>query len=237
MIVQDSIRSFNDALLCRLTAAKPRFFSPIPILFALIPFFLSGSVAVALAQSQASPAPDASVSTPPGVGSIDDYVGDNGSVGLAGPLASYVPMLGIAVFRGGGKLADGRQMNGLAVSVVDHQGPAYDAGVRAAHVRMGTTAAKIGATVLIFGAGAVFPPALLGLPLVSQINNTKAFDVIVAVDAERIRDVNELENSLRRAKAGETVYLTVIRDGRRVQLHMAMPAVHEVLSASSIVPE
>jgi len=91
-------------------------------------------------------------------------------------------------------------------------------------------AAEVGATVLVVGAAAFFPPAIFGVPFLMQMQSPRSYDVLVAVDGERVQDVDELENSLREAKAGETIYLTIIRSGRRVQLRVPMPG---VMSASS----
>jgi S1-C subfamily serine protease len=65
----------------------------------------------------------------------------------------------------------------------------------------------------------------LGVPLLVKMPSPRISDVIVAVDAERIRDISELGDYLRNAKAGETLYLTIIRDGRRVQLGIPIPTV------------
>jgi len=129
------------------------------------------------------------------------------------------------VFRAATRLVSGQQLSGLAVSSVDQEGPGYDAGIRAEHIRAARAAVQVGATVLVIGAAAFFPPAIFGVPLLAQMQTPRAYDVIVAVDAERIQDVSELEYSLRKAMAGETIYLTIIRNGRRMQLQLPMPGI------------
>ncbi len=47
--------------------------------------------------------------------------------------------------------------------------------------------------------------------------------LIVAVDAQRTRNVGELESALSQTEPGETVYLTVVSGGRREQVHVNPP--------------
>ena len=189
---------------------------------------VSSTVSIGLADATNSSS-DSSISMPPNLGSVDDYSKNREYPYYASPPSaspSYVPMLGIHVFQNEGKLASGQSLSGLAVTSVDQSGPAYDAGIRAQHLQMKKTAAEIGAATLVLGAAAFFPPVLVGIPLLARrMGSPKGYDVIVAIDAERIRDVNELENSLRYVKAGETIYVTIIREGQRVQLLVPMPAV------------
>jgi S1-C subfamily serine protease len=63
------------------------------------------------------PTADAPLSSPSGLGTIDDYMGND-----AGPVD--IPQLGIAVRNGSAKLADGRQISGVKVVEVLASGPA-----------------------------------------------------------------------------------------------------------------
>jgi S1-C subfamily serine protease len=190
-----------------------------------------GSIRAGCADATNGAALDASVQPPPpGVGTIDEYVGQRGGFGRTAPARAQIPILGISVFRDQGKLASGEELDGLAVTSVDKLGPAYKAGIRAQHIVVKSAAEEVGATVLVLGAAAFFPPTLFVVPMLARMPSTKTYDVIVAIDAQRIQDVEELESSLRSATAGETIYLTIIRDGRRLQLRMPMP---DVVSASA----
>ena len=157
---------------------------------------------------------------PPNVGSIAEYMEKGGNPAFA----SYLPLFGIHVFEGRGELASGQSFSGLCVTAVDRPGPADDVGIRAEHIRVLRTATEVGASALLAGAILVFPPAIVGVAMIPDMGSTKAYDVIVAVDGERTRNTNELENSLRCVKAGEVIYLTIIRDGRRAQLRLLAPA-------------
>jgi S1-C subfamily serine protease len=187
-----------------------------------------------LADSTASAAPEASPSAPPELGSIEDY-GKQSDRGRFYQTPARVPLLGISVFEAVGKLVSGERLNGLAVGSVDATGAGYDAGIQAPHLRKQTAAKELGAMALVIGAAAIFPPALLGVPLLTKMPSPQAYDVIVAVDAERIRDLSELERSLSNAKAGQIIYLTIIREGRRLQLRAFVRSV--TAAASALAPK
>jgi hypothetical protein len=185
-----------------------------------------GSVRICLADATNSAASDSSIDTPPNVGSVDDYVNNRDSYYGPAVKPSYVPPLGISVFKSEGKLASGEKLSGLAVTSVDLAGPGHDAGIREQRLRMTKAAGQVGAAALMVGAAAFFPPVLLGVPMLSKkMGSPRAYDVIVAIDGERIREVSELEDYLHKAKAGETIYVTIIREGQRVQLRVPMRAV------------
>ena len=166
---------------------------------------------------------------PPNVGSVTEYI-ENGSNPAR---SSYLPLIGIHVFEGPGKLASGQQLSGISVISVDRPGPGDEAGLRAQHVRVLRAATEVGLGVAIVGAALLFPPAMLGVPLIQHMDSATAYDVIVAVDADRTRNISELEDCLRNVKASETIYVTVIREGRREQLRVLAPASFDPHSPTS----
>jgi hypothetical protein len=161
--------------------------------------------------------------TPPNLGSVGEYARETGMP--QSRIASYVPLLGISVFNGRARLASGQELSGLVVTSVDRLGLGHAGGIQGDHIQMARASAQVGVIVVLVGAAAFFPPAILGVPLLVKMPSPRISDVIVAVDAERIRDISELGDYLRNAKAGETLYLTIIRDGRRVQLGIPIPTV------------
>ena len=189
-----------------------------------------GGVIVAHADSSYPDSLDASVTAPPDVGTVDEYIDQRGSFMRGAPRPAHIPMLGVTVFRNRGKLTSGEELDGLAVADIDRHSPAYDAGLRGERIKAAVAAKEVGAAALVLGAAAFFPPVLFAVPMLSQMSSPRTYDVIIAIDAERIEDVNELEQCLRKASAGETIYMTIIRDGRRMQLRVAVPAVVSVSS-------
>src|SRR5271166_5915656 len=123
--------------------------------------FELGSVTLGLADVTNATALDSS--TPPNLGSIGEYARETGSPQSA--IASYVPLLGISVFSGSGRLASGQELSGLVVTSVDQWGLGYAGGIRGQRIQMSRASAQLGIIVFVVGAAAVFPPAMLGIPL------------------------------------------------------------------------
>lgn len=156
---------------------------------------------------------------PPNVGSIAEYIDKN----HIEPPPSCASLVGINVFEGQGTLASGQKLSGVGVISVDRPSAADEAGIRAERLPPMAAAAELGVGVLVIGALLAFPPAFFAVGLVPKTPDHKAYDVIIAVDADRTRNLGDLETSLRKAVAGETIYLTVIRDGQRKQLQVIAP--------------
>ena len=158
---------------------------------------------------------------PPQPGSVDDYIKNTEADIAAAPLLTLnAEILGIHVFNTRGALVSGQLVRGVGVDVVDPAGPAYEAGIRAPHVRKARAAAEAGLIALIFGGAMFFPPVIMVIPLMNPME-FREFDVILAVDAQRTHDVFEFQDSLRNIKPGELVYLTVLREGKREEIHVS----------------
>lgn len=158
------------------------------------------------------------------LGTVRDYMNDNGSDSSRYVLMpSHVALLGVDVVPAETKMATGGEILGLAVTSVESSGPAEDAGLRGARVNRGHVAAEIGVGIALVGAALFFPPALFGVAFIDQLGDAKKYDVIVAVDAQRTRSTFDLDTSLRSALPGEIIYVTVVRDGQRLQLRITAP--------------
>jgi len=157
---------------------------------------------------------------PPHIGSLAEYMGRD--PGEWEP--SYVSRVGIQIIEDRARLASGQMMAGLSVISVEPLSLAEDAGIRSERVPTATAAEQLGLSVAVIGSMLFFPPAALGVAMIPKLHWNKARDVIVAVDAERTRNICDLEASLRNAKAGEIIYLTVVRNGQREQLQIVVPS-------------
>src|SRR5579885_2850971 len=111
------------------------------------------------------------------------------------------------------RLATGQMACGLAVLEVRPGSPAALAGIKP---YSGLVHTMMGATVM--GAGMVFPPALAALGLVEQTRFGEAFDLIIAVDGQRVRAIPDFERAISQARLGDVIYLTILRHGRRLQV-------------------
>ncbi len=144
------------------------------------------------------------------MGSIDDYVHRQS------PRASYsIPELGAEVLDGTGQL-EGASIHGAVVVRVYPNGSAAQAGLMSE--KHGAQSVLLGAFIM---GSFFFPPALLGTVIVSQSQIGESHDTIIGVDSERVEDVQQLENAIATARAGEIIYLTVIRGNARRQVRLS----------------
>jgi S1-C subfamily serine protease len=67
-----------------------------------------------------------------------------------------------------------------------------------------------------------FPPAALGAVIVQNANIGESYDLIIAIDGQRTRNVQELRQALADAASGELVYLVLVRAGRRYNVVVAL---------------
>jgi S1-C subfamily serine protease len=73
-------------------------------------------------------------------------------------------------------------------------------------------------------AAMAFPPAIFALPIVAAVPLGETSDLIIAVDASRVMNFEDFEEQMRDLEPGEIVYLTVVRDGIRLQASLQVPA-------------
>jgi hypothetical protein len=149
----------------------------------------------------------------------DTQSAPNGPAGFedTSPFASnddfYEAPIGTLLQHDCAKLATGQMACGLAVLEVRPGSPAALAGIRP---YSGLVHTMMGATVM--GAGMVFPPALAALGLVEQTRFGETFDLIIAVDGQRVRVIPDFEHAIAEARLGDIIYLTILRHGQRLQL-------------------
>jgi hypothetical protein len=111
------------------------------------------------------------------------------------------------------KLSSGEVANGLLIVGVRDGSPAAKGGLRATH----HTAHNVLEGVAI-AATLVFPPAVLAVPLLEQVNLGDSYDMIIGVDGTRITNFMDFEDSMREVQPGEVVYLSIVRNGDRMQV-------------------
>lgn len=126
-----------------------------------------------------------------------------------------MPEWGIEIVNGTGRLETGATLRGVRVIRVLPKLPAAPAGLRDQRNR--GRAILLGALV---AGGLIFPPILLAAFAVGQGDLGDSHDTIIAVDAERTRDVIELENAIRKGRGAPIEYLSVVRDSKRNQIQV-----------------
>jgi hypothetical protein len=149
------------------------------------------------------------------IGTLDEYEQRNPNA----LHTSDAPLIGIRVAIGRARFDSGASLDGLAIIYVRPDSPAARAGLQSewAATKVAFGAAGVAAAVL-------FPPAILGVLMLHDALAHGTPEVIVAVDADRTRDITDFETAIARARPGEVVYLATICNGRRKQFRVALPA-------------
>jgi PDZ domain len=126
--------------------------------------------------------------------------------------------IGVEVRQDQRKLDSGGVATGLLIIGVTPGSPAAKAGLHA----HSDTARKVLAGAAIAGA-MVFPPAVLLVPILANVPVGEAYDMIIAVDGWRVMNFIDFEDRMRDVQPGEIVYLTIVRNGKRVQVPVQVP--------------
>jgi S1-C subfamily serine protease len=111
------------------------------------------------------------------------------------------------------KLNSGEVAKGLIVVGVQQRSAAATAGLHPLR-RTGHDVAE----GLAIAAALFFPPAVLAVPLIDQVNVGESYDMIIGVDGTRVTNYLDFEDRMRDIQPGEIVYLSVVRNGQRVQI-------------------
>ena len=77
---------------------------------------------------------------------------------------------------------------------------------------------------LAVAAALFFPPAVLAIPIAEQVSLGESYDLIIGVDGTRVTNYLDFEDRLRDIQPGEIVYLSIVRNGNRVQVPVHVQA-------------
>jgi PDZ domain len=150
---------------------------------------------------------DADISGPP-IGSLDDFMSE-------GDITSP---LGFEVREDKRQLKSGAEAQGLLIVDVFAGSPAARAGLHSYHRTM-RDALETAAV-----AGAMFcPPVVLLVPVFDQVRLGESYDLIIGVDGSRVTNFLDFEERLRDVRAGEIVYFSIVRNGKRMQIPVPVP--------------
>ena len=145
--------------------------------------------------------------TDPHLRSLDEYVDGQ----------AMFSSLGVMLREETGALKSGASVKGLLITRIMHGSPAARAGLSAIN-----NASRKAATGILVAAALLFPPAMMAIPLVATLGQNG--DLIIAIDSCRVKNAVDFEEQMTDAQPGEIVYLTVVRDGNRVQVAVPLPA-------------
>ncbi len=116
-------------------------------------------------------------------------------------------------------LKSGEEADGLLVTRVFRGSPAAVAGIHAYSQGIHNA---LTATAIV--AGLIIPPAILMLPVLEYTQVGESYDMIIGVDGARVTNFLDFQDQMRDLKPGEIVYLSVVRNGRRIQFRVDIPA-------------
>ena len=148
---------------------------------------------------------------------------DTSAVGGNGPDMSAVETeevcpLGMEMREGRRRLKTGETAGGLIILRVEKNSAAERAGLRP-YKRAGHTVLE----GIAIGAAMIFPPAILAVPVIDYTQVGESYDMIIGVDGARVSNVLDFEDHVRNIQPGETVYFSVARNGRRIQIPVQVP--------------
>jgi len=133
--------------------------------------------------------------------------------------ANDISPLGVELREDRRKLSSGQQADGLLIVKVNKDSPAAHAGLHG-YSTAGHSVLE-GAAV---AAAMVFPPAILAIAIIEGTHVGESYDMIIGVDGKRVTNYLDFEDEMRDAKPGDVVYLSVVRNGKRMQIPVHLPA-------------
>jgi S1-C subfamily serine protease len=144
---------------------------------------------------------------------VDDYLNTHGE-----PVE--ISQLGIMARDGQATLDDGEKIAGVTVVDVSAKGAAAQSlGThKVSHALVG--GALLGAGV---ASAVLFPPALIPVLMLANSHVGMSYDLVVGVDGQRVRNTMELMQSIADVRSGDTLYLSIVRGGHRLQIPVRLP--------------
>lgn len=117
-------------------------------------------------------------------------------------------------------LKSGEDADGLLITAVAKNSPAAAVGLRpyshGVHDAI-AAAAMVGA---LFSGGL----SVVIIPALDYMQVGESYDMIIGVDGSRVTNFLDFQDRMRDLQPGELVYLSVVRDGKRLQVTMPVPA-------------
>jgi PDZ domain len=150
-------------------------------------------------------------------GGVADYGSQDSEFEFDG-VASF--WIGLSLSRDRRRLKSGAYASGLLVVAVDTGSPAARAGLQP------PTKGKLRklAEIATLAAGMAFAPAMIGVAIVNSTQLDESYDMIIGIDGYRIMTLADFEEHLCPVRAGEIVYLNVLRNGLRLQVPVVIPS-------------
>jgi len=124
-------------------------------------------------------------------------------------------------------LKSGEEADGLLVTTVEKGSPAAAVGLHAYSHSVHDALAAAAMVGAVFSGGL----AVVVIPALDYMQIGESYDMIIGVDGSRVTNFLDFQDRMRDLQPGEMIYLSVVRDGKRVQVTMPVPA--NVLQATN----
>lgn len=125
-------------------------------------------------------------------------------------------------------LKSGEDADGLLITTVQKGGPAATAGLHPYNhtVHDALTGAAIVASMVPFGQAAI-----LLIPAMDVMQVGESYDMIIGVDGSRVTNFLDFQDRMRDLQPGEIIYLSIVRNGKRLQV--TLPVTADTLQATT----
>jgi hypothetical protein len=124
------------------------------------------------------------------------------------------------------KLKSGEEAHGLLITVVEKDSPAAAVGLHAyshgVHDALNSVA-MAGAVFLFLVPGGQLAILLVPAAL-DSMHVGESYDMIIGVDGTRVMNFLDFQDQMNDLQPGEVIYLSVVRNGKRVQVTMPVPS-------------
>jgi S1-C subfamily serine protease len=141
------------------------------------------------------------------------YLGDSG----------FSTDLGMELEQSRQRLKSGETALGLLVVAVQKDSAASAAGIRPFKHGVHDALAGVAAATSVLVPVAA-PLAMLAIPALDFFEVGESYDMIVGIDGNRVTSYADFIERLRNLQPGELIYLSIVRNGKRLQLSMPVPA-------------
>ena len=124
-------------------------------------------------------------------------------------------------------LKTGEEADGLLITTVDKGSPAAAAGLHSYNhtVHDALAGAAMAGAMVPFGQAAI-----LLIPVLDIYQVGESYDMIIGVDGSRVTNFLDFQDRMRDLQPGEIVYLSVVRNGKRLQV--TLPVTADTLQAT-----
>jgi len=124
-------------------------------------------------------------------------------------------------------LKSGEEADGLLITVVEKGSPAAAAGLHPYNHNVHDALAAAAMVGAVFSGGL----AVVIIPALDYMQVGESYDLIIGVDGSRVTNFLDFQDRMRDLQPGEVIYLSVVRNGKRLQVTMPVPA--SVLQATN----